>query len=95
MTNGTEAKLSGLAIAALILSLLMCFPLLPFTGIILGIVAVIKISGDPTKMGTAMAIAAIAIGVVGFVSNGRSFAARAFGDLDCDGILSTLNGPAP
>jgi len=73
MTNGTSTsgKTSGLAIAALVLSILICFPLFPLVGLILGIVAMVKINSNPNLGGKGLAIAAIIVGGVGiFISFG-------------------------
>lgn len=64
----TPPKTSGMAIAALVLSLLFCVPFAPLIGLILGIVALTKINksrGALTGMG--LAIAAIGISAVTMV----------------------------
>jgi len=69
-----KGKLSGLAIASLVLSLIMCVPICPFIGAILGIVAVLKIGKNPSLRGKGMAIAGIVLGIVGLaLSVGVSF----------------------
>jgi hypothetical protein len=56
---------SKLAIAALVFSLLFCVPLAPLIGLILGIVALTKISDSQGRLqGRGLAIAAIATGAV-------------------------------
>jgi len=56
---GLEKKTSGLAIASLVLALFGCTSWL---GIILGIVALVKIGKNPELRGTGLAIAGIAVG---------------------------------
>jgi len=77
MNSAAQAKTSGLAIAALALSLLMCFPLFPLLGVILGIVAFLKINSDPSKTGKGLAIAAIAVGAPAIIVSLGTFAAIA------------------
>lgn len=60
------AKTSGLAIAGLVLSILMCIPGLSLIGLILGIVAAVRIKKQPERLkGMGLAIAAIAVGAFG------------------------------
>ena len=67
MSNRTQQKPNSLAIAALVLSLLMCIPLFPLLGIILGVVALVRTGKDPELSGRGLSIAAIAVGVPGIV----------------------------
>src|SRR5687768_1693436 len=63
-------KTSGLAIAALVLSILFCVPLAPLAGIILGIVALSKIDrSNGALTGKGLAIGAIIAGVFTIVMN--------------------------
>jgi hypothetical protein len=61
---GGPQKTSGLAIASLVCSLICCIPVIPIIGILLGLVAMISIGGDPAKKGKGLAIAGIILGVV-------------------------------
>lgn len=58
----TAPKTSGLAIAALVLSLLFCIPLAPLIGLVLGIVALMQIDKSKGALtGKGMAIGAIVV----------------------------------
>jgi type II secretory pathway pseudopilin PulG len=62
----SQSKTSGMAIAGLVLSIIQCIPPLPLVGLILGIVALVQIEKQPQALkGKGLAIAAIAMGVIG------------------------------
>jgi hypothetical protein len=63
-TAAGPQKTSGLAIAALVCSLICCIPITTIPGILLGIIALVSIGGDPAKKGKGMALVAIILGVV-------------------------------
>lgn len=65
--NGTGAKMSKMAIAALVFSAFLCIPIFPLIGLILGVVALIKIGKDPNLSGKNIAIVAIVVGGFGMV----------------------------
>ncbi len=60
------AKTSGLAIAGLVLSIVgICIPVFPLVGLILGIVATVKISKHPDRFkGLGLSISAIVVGLL-------------------------------
>jgi hypothetical protein len=57
-------RTSKLAITALVLSCLLCLPLVPLLGAALGVVALIRISGRPELGGRGLAILSIPLGLV-------------------------------
>ncbi len=57
-------KTSGLAIASLVCSLIVCCPITTIVGPLLGIAALVKIGGNPALKGRGIALAAILMGVV-------------------------------
>jgi hypothetical protein len=67
VTEQPATKSSGLAIAALVCSLLMCVPIFPLLGIVLGIVVMVKARQAPGRPGEGLGIAAIAVGAVGII----------------------------
>jgi type II secretory pathway pseudopilin PulG len=65
----TAPKTSGLAIAALVLSLLFCIPLAPLIGLVLGIVALMQIDKSKGALtGKGMAIGAIVVSLFTIVA---------------------------
>jgi hypothetical protein len=58
-----EQKTSGLAIASLVCSLILCCPITTILGPLLGIAALIKIGGNPALKGRGLAVAGIILGV--------------------------------
>ncbi len=59
-----QPKMSALAIASLVCSLLFCCPLATIPGILLGIGALVSISGNPMRRGKGVAITGIVLGVL-------------------------------
>lgn len=59
-----EKKTSGLAIGSLVCSLICCLPFTTIPGILLGIGAMMSISGNPAKKGKGLAITGIVLGVL-------------------------------
>ncbi len=57
-------RTSKLAILAFVLSLLLCLPLVPLLGAVLGVVALLRIEKHPELGGRGLAIASIPMGVV-------------------------------
>ncbi len=57
-------RTSGIAIAALICSLVFCCPLTTILGIVLGAVAIVMIGNNPMQRGKGMALTAIVLGVL-------------------------------
>lgn len=57
--------MSTTAIVALVLSALICIPIAPVIGVILGVVALRKIGRDPNLKGQTLAIVAIVVGGIG------------------------------
>jgi hypothetical protein len=57
-------KQSGLAITALVFSLILCCPLTTLLGPILGVVALATIGSNPMRKGKGMAVVAIIIGLI-------------------------------
>src|SRR5512132_3481900 len=69
-----NARTSGLAIAALVLGILGCIPLLGLVGLILGSVALVTIPSNGAVKGRGMAIAGIVVAVVWFLVFGIGLA---------------------
>jgi hypothetical protein len=70
MNQQEKPKTPGIAIAALICALLFFVPLLPIVGLILGIVAAVKISSSKGRLGGAgVAYAAIAVGAFSVIAS--------------------------
>lgn len=63
-------KTSGLAIGALVCSLILCCPLTTVVGFLLGIVAFFQIGSNPALKGRGIAIAAIIMSLVFTISQG-------------------------
>ncbi len=63
-------KTSGLAIAAFVLSLILCFPPLSILGAILGIVALVRMGGRPELGGKTLSIVSIPLGALSVVVTG-------------------------
>lgn len=64
----STAKTSALAIVGLVLSILMCIPGFPLIGLVMGIVAAVRIAKQPDRLkGMGLAIAAIVVGVLGSI----------------------------
>lgn len=63
MPKKEDMKTSPLAIIGFIFSLLFFIPVVPFIGAILGIIALVKISGNNKLKGKGLAIAALIIGL--------------------------------
>ena len=63
-------KTSGLAITSLIFSLIVCCPVTTIIGPLLGIGALVRISGNPALKGKGLAFAAIIMGVVFTLAQG-------------------------
>ena len=57
-------KTSGLAIASLVCSFILCCPITTIVGPLLGIAALVKIGGNPALKGRGIALAGILMGVV-------------------------------
>lgn len=57
-------KTSGLAVGALICSLIFCCPVTTLLGVLLGLIALVTIGKDPTKKGRGLAWTAIILGVI-------------------------------
>jgi hypothetical protein len=64
---GEPAKTSGLAITALVMSLIICCPLTTVLGVVLGGIAFVTIGSNPMRKGKGLAVAAILIGLVATV----------------------------
>ena len=65
-TQTGPPRTSGLAIASLICSLLICCPFLPsLLGLVFGLIAFVAIGRNPVLRGRGLAIAGILIGVIG------------------------------
>ncbi|MCH8343279.1 MAG: DUF4190 domain-containing protein [Planctomycetes bacterium] len=62
--DAVAQKTSGLAIGSLVCSLIVCCPIATIVGPLLGIVALVKIGGNPALKGRGIALAAILMGVV-------------------------------
>jgi len=60
----TRARTSGLAIAALVCSLILCCPVTTIVGPVLGLVAFAAIGSNPARKGRGLALAAVVIGVI-------------------------------
>ncbi len=56
-------KTSGLAVASLVCSLILCCPLTTIVGPLLGVGALLQIGGNPALKGRRIALAAIALGI--------------------------------
>ncbi|HWB20828.1 MAG TPA: DUF4190 domain-containing protein [Phycisphaerales bacterium] len=67
-----EQRTSGLAIGALVCSLIFCCPVTTIIGILLGVASLASIGNDPTRKGKGLAITAIILGVVFTVVSGPS-----------------------
>ena len=65
-----EKKTSVLAIAAFVLSLILCLPPLSILGAILGIVALVRMGGHPELGGKTLAIVSIPLGALSIVVTG-------------------------
>ncbi len=66
--RASAAKTSGMAIAALVVSIFFCIPICGPIGLILGIIALIQINKSPDQLGgKGLAIAAIIVGGLGVV----------------------------
>ena len=59
-----EVKTSGLAITSLVCSLIFCCPVTTVIGVILGLIAVVTIGGNPMRKGKGLAAAGIIIGLL-------------------------------
>lgn len=59
----TPPRMSGLAIAALVCSLIFCIPVFPPLGLLLGLIALVAMVGKTHVKGRGMAIAAIVLGI--------------------------------
>jgi len=66
-STGEPVRTSGLAITALICSLIFCCPCTTIVGVLLGVIAIPVISGNPARKGKGMALIAIVIGLVATV----------------------------
>ena len=62
MAGDPPKKTSKLAVAAFVLSLLLCIPLVPILGAVLGVVALLRIEKQPELRGRGLAIASIPLG---------------------------------
>jgi hypothetical protein len=60
----TTQKTSGMAVAALICSLICCLPITTIPGIILGIASAVSIKGNPALKGMGIAVTAIVLGAL-------------------------------
>ncbi len=56
-------KTSGLAVASLVCSLILCCPITTIVGPLLGVGALLRIGGNPALKGRRIALAAIALGI--------------------------------
>ena len=65
-----EQKTSGLAIASLVCSLIICCPLTTLIGPFLGLAAVLTIGSNPARKGKGLAMAGIIIGIFATVGWG-------------------------
>jgi len=66
-------RTSGLAIGALICSLIFCCPVTTILGILLGLIAMVTIGRDPLKKGRGLAILAILLGVIFTIGQGGAY----------------------
>jgi len=58
-----KSEVSMLALAAFMVSILICIPIAPPLGVILGMIALVRLMGNPTVRGRGLAIAAIVLGL--------------------------------
>ncbi|MHC4949260.1 MAG: DUF4190 domain-containing protein, partial [Planctomycetota bacterium] len=59
-----QQKTSGLAVTALVCSLIFCCPITTILGVLLGLGALVSIGSDPMKKGRGLAVTAIVIGLL-------------------------------
>ena len=67
MAESGGQQRSKLALVSLILSCIICIPPVALVGVVLGIIALLKIGKNPGLSGKGLAIAAIIVGLVGIV----------------------------
>lgn len=96
-TAPPPAKTSGLAVTALVCSLIFCCPLTTILGVLLGLVAVVSIGGNPQRKGKGLAIAAILLGLVftaaqAFVGFGAYKAFGVFRDAPAEALAPGFAG---
>lgn len=61
-------RTSGLAIASLVLSAVVCCPVTTLLGVLLGAIAWLKVRSDPTRAGAGLALAAMVIGLAATIA---------------------------
>jgi hypothetical protein len=71
--DNAAQKMSGLAIASLVCSLLFCCPLATIPGVLLGIGALVSIGSNPMRRGKGIAITGIALGILFTVGQALTF----------------------
>jgi hypothetical protein len=86
-----QPKMSALAIASLVCSLFFCCPLGTIPGVLLGIGALVSISGNPMRRGKGVAITGIALGVLFTV--GQALVYPPAIRLGMDTVALMQNGP--
>jgi hypothetical protein len=62
--SAAPPRTSGIAVASLVSSLIFCCPITTILGVLLGLVALVSIGGNPARKGKGLAIAGIVLGII-------------------------------